>query len=82
MRTQERQVEAPIFVVGCGRSGTTLLYEILAVHRSLAWFSNYTNRWPRLPALAGLSKFYPFARQHRLAFKMVPQPSEGHGVWD
>ena len=41
----------PIFMVGCGRSGTTALYEGLARHPQLAWFSTWTDR-ARGPELA------------------------------
>ncbi len=35
-----------VFILGAGRSGTTLLYKILAAHPSIAYLSNYQNRWP------------------------------------
>lgn len=35
------QVCKPIFVVGCGRSGTTLLFDILSQHHSLARTTGY-----------------------------------------
>ncbi len=37
---------SPLFMLGTGRSGTTLAFEMLAAHPSLAWFSNYENRYP------------------------------------
>jgi omega-hydroxy-beta-dihydromenaquinone-9 sulfotransferase len=78
----ERSVERPIFVIGCGRSGTTLLYRILCGHRSLAWFSNYTDHWPGLPQLAALSRVYPWMRRRKLAVPNAPIPSEGHRIFD
>jgi len=35
------EIFKPIFIVGSPRSGTTLLYEYLAMHKSLAWFSQH-----------------------------------------
>ncbi|MDX1413436.1 MAG: sulfotransferase [Candidatus Promineifilaceae bacterium] len=50
------QINKPIFVVGSGRSGTTLIYRLLASHRDLAWFSNWTDYFPKHPELALLSR--------------------------
>jgi hypothetical protein len=69
-------------IVGCGRSGTTLLYRMLCCHADLAWFSNVTDRWPSVPALALLSNAYPLATTRRIDWKVVPIPSEGYGLWN
>ncbi len=37
------------FLVGAGRSGTTLLYKLLCLHPDVAYISNYENRLPWLP---------------------------------
>ena len=48
------------FLVGAGRSGTTLLYKLLCLHPQVAYISNYENRFGWLPdglacrAVAGL----------------------------
>lgn len=34
----------PIFIVGCPRSGTSLLYQLLRLHPALAWITPVTNR--------------------------------------
>jgi len=34
------EIKKPIFIVGVPRSGTTLLYQLLAQHPDLGWFSN------------------------------------------
>jgi hypothetical protein len=36
----------PVFIIGAGRSGTTLLYKMLCLHSDIAWISNYCNRFP------------------------------------
>jgi hypothetical protein len=68
----------PIFIVGCGRSGTTLLYEMLARHRDLAWFSTWTDR-ARRPELAVFNRLFKHARHSR---RYGPRPSEGYRLWD
>ncbi len=50
------QIVKPVFIVGSERSGTTLIYNLLARHSDFAWFSNWTNLIPSLPQLAILSR--------------------------
>jgi len=75
-------IDRPIFIIGSGRSGTTILYNILCGHSALAWFSNYSQRWPRFPQVAFLSPLYTVEFLRRHPFKGFPTPAEGHGVWD
>lgn len=44
----------PIFIVGCHRSGTTVLYETLAQHPDLVYFTNASNLLPQLPILSNV----------------------------
>jgi hypothetical protein len=46
----------PIFVFGSGRSGTTLLFDLLHAHPDVAWVSRLTDRIPSLPQQALLSR--------------------------
>ena len=41
-------LERPVFMVGMPRSGTTIIYEALALHEDLGWFSSFGVRQPRL----------------------------------
>ncbi|WP_169516976.1 sulfotransferase family protein [Azohydromonas australica] len=41
-----------VFILGSGRSGTTLLYKLLAAHPAVGYLSNYQSRLPALPGLA------------------------------
>lgn len=50
------KIEKPIFILGSGRSGTTLLYNLLALHPEVCWFSNLTNRYPRIRFLPMLHR--------------------------
>lgn len=69
-------------MVGCGRSGTTLLYELVCAHPDLAWFSNLTQRWPNLPHLAFFSRMYPLTTRLGLSLRGLPRPAEGHAIFD
>lgn len=50
------KIEKPIFIVGSGRSGTTILSNLLSTHPELCWFSNYTDRYPTLKRLPIIHK--------------------------
>lgn len=53
-------INKPIFILGSGRSGTTLLYNLLAAHPQVCWFSILTDtyyRWPQLSAFHRLLDF-------------------------
>lgn len=45
-----------VFLLGAGRSGTTLLYKVLSAHPGIAYLSNYQNRWPDWPSTALLHR--------------------------
>jgi hypothetical protein len=34
----------PIFILGAGHSGTTILYKMLSMHPDVAWFSQFSQR--------------------------------------
>lgn len=72
-----------VFLVGCGRSGTTVLYNTLAAHRATAWFSRWTDAAlrPEPAAAAGLYRQL-FPRADRRARRYLPYPSEGYRLWD
>jgi hypothetical protein len=55
---------------------------MLCCHEDLAWFSNYTDRLPSIPAVAFLSNAYRFATSTGLGRGIVPIPSEGYPFWD
>ncbi len=66
------EIRAPIFVVGCPRSGTSVFYEKLAQHPDLAWISRATKRAPSSPLLTRLL----------LLFRKDTRPTEAKKVWD
>ena len=68
-------MKPPIFVIGSGRSGTTLLYEILASHESLAFVCNLTNRLPVFPQASALCGSNIFQKHY--AFKPASEAKAG-----
>ncbi len=60
-------IRKPIFIIGSGRSGTSLLYRLLAVHPDLCWFSNLSDKHASLPFLA-------------MAHRLLDLPGLGYGL--
>lgn len=77
-------VTEPIFIGGPGRSGTTLLLQILSTHPDVAWFSGWTNRFPTHPALAIVSRVMDLEplEQKTRGKRKWPRPAEAHGIWN
>ena len=66
------RIDRPIFIVGPHRSGTTLLYRILARHGDVGYFNRGDHRFPRSPVFARLVT----------RFGWVDEPLEAQRVWD
>jgi hypothetical protein len=70
-------IDRPIILIGTGRCGSTILYEALALHEDLAWFSNYDNRFPRLPLTAMVPRLLALPLLRRLPRGEKPQWKQG-----
>jgi hypothetical protein len=82
-------VDRPIFIVGCHRSGTTILYEIMARHPDLAFFTNASSLLPDLPIVT--NRALDFVGERDSALERFCQddltftyrtPSEGIRIWE
>ena len=83
----------PVFIIGTGHSGTSILYKMLAMHPDFAWFSQYSCRGGEIPGRLKLPFYKYFNRILRLFFKhnwlkkegrtkIIPRPGEAGKIWD
>jgi omega-hydroxy-beta-dihydromenaquinone-9 sulfotransferase len=88
----DRSLDSPLFLVGMPRSGTTILFEVLAAREDLAWFSGHLQRSPGRPALAALSRLADLTPRMRRAVSRSDQarpalerlrvgPVEAYPLW-
>jgi len=56
-----------VCLLGAGRSGTTLLYKLLSLHREVGFLSNYQARFPRVPKVGLLQAMVRDAHDRKIA---------------
>jgi hypothetical protein len=89
----EHAIDRPIFFVGMPRSGTTLLFEVFAARRDVAWLSQHLQRFPGAPALALVSRLADLTPRMRRSVSRSDQlrpwlekvrvgPVEAYGFWE
>lgn len=77
-----------VLIVGGSRSGTTLVYQMLAQHMSCSYFSNLTAWFPRSPILAtrlfgsGQSKASSDFRNYYGSVSGLNGPNDGFHIWN
>ena len=91
------RIDRPIFVIGTGRCGSTIIFEALALHEDLGWFSNYNEKLPRVGIVSVLPRIYDLPllskvlpRGEKPQFKqgqsrlnrLLPKPSECYPKWE
>lgn len=85
-----------IFLIGMGRSGTTVLAEAISIHKDLGWISNYLQIFPSLPYLSFLNKlvdipflgFYLRGKKRQseglinFIRRFLPYCTENYNIWE
>lgn len=75
-------MKSPIFIVGTGRSGTTIFSKMLKDHPNVTWLSSFNKRFPERPYLnrfAFRALHYPFFSK---VLQKLVYPSEAYSYWD
>lgn len=83
----------PIFLVGMGRSGTTIVFECLATHPSVGWLAHHANRFPSQRWLYALNRLCDYSLVFRKAIERSDQerslleklrlgPAEAYETWE
>ncbi|MFO8054721.1 MAG: sulfotransferase [Bacteroidales bacterium] len=73
-------VKSPIFVIGMGRSGTTLIGETIASHEKLGWFSNYMNKYTSFPEISLVNRVLDLPMIGRYLRGKKNQTKDFHGL--
>lgn len=83
----------PLVFIGSGRSGSTVISEIIFRHEELAWPSNYQDKFPGSTAVNYLRRFFENKRWHiygqkpqlnKVSFfnKFIFKPVEAYDFWE
>ena len=69
--------DAPIFLVGTGRCGSTIIYSVLAMHSDLAWISSWVGASGGLPSISVFNRIWELPSMDRFReTRFFPKPAE------
>lgn len=88
-----KNISKPVIIIGSGRSGTTIISEIVFRHESLAWPSNYQEKFPSLQAVNLIRNIFenklwrvqgqkPQLNEVSAINKMAFKPAEAYNFWE
>jgi len=69
-------IKKPIFIVGSGRSGTTVFYNFLSIHPEVCWFSNYSDRLLNVNLIPFLHRIFDLSFVGTMAKKGIISKSK------
>lgn len=76
------RINMPIFVVGTGRSGSTIFFDIFATHPQVAWLSRLSRDRPAQPGLNRLLMRFLDTPVLGALLRRRFNPSEAYPFWD
>ncbi|QEC69587.1 sulfotransferase [Panacibacter ginsenosidivorans] len=88
-----KNISRPVIIIGSGRSGTTIISEILFRHEDLAWPSNYQEKFPSRPGVNLLRNLFdnklwrlqgqkPQLNKVSKFNKVLFKPAEAYKFWE
>ncbi len=76
------QLHKPIFIVGTGRCGSTILHQMFAYQHQLAWLSWTCHSYPHRPQYNQVAmRLFDTPLPKQYLFKLL-HPSEAYNLWD
>jgi len=75
------ELKKPIFIIGSGRSGSTVFHEILSEHPNFYWLSNLSSVFPKAPVINKMLMMSMDIPIINNAIKNVIKPSESWNFW-
>jgi len=93
MQQNDSHLASPIIFIGPGRSGSTIISEIILAHESLAWPSNHQEYLPRIPLVNLLRPLFDNRywrilgekdqlNRTRFLNSLLPLPAEAFPFWE
>lgn len=82
MRSRGQPTRGPVFLVGTGRCGSTIVSSILAMHPDFAWVSSWVDSFPRWPSLAVANRVWSLPALDRFReTRLFPKPVEPYDTF-